>query len=177
MRSKVVNFMGAPGVGKSTVTALTFAEIKCMHKSVELVQEYAKQLVWQSRFDELNNQWFVSNSQYKMLKAVDSKVEWICTDSPLLLGLFYNRYHKDNVCNVEKTERMIMSRINEFDNVYIFLERGDFPYETQGRIHTIDESDEIQNQLKDLLDTIGVSYLTVKSDKSSIPDIIKYLGV
>jgi hypothetical protein len=74
-----------------------------------------------------------------MLKALQSRVEWILTDSPLLLGLFYNRFHKDNVCNIEKTEKMILSRMEEFDNVYILLERGDFPYESSGRIHSMEE--------------------------------------
>ena len=175
MRSKVINFIGAPSVGKSLMTALTFAELKCMHKSAELVQEYAKQLVWQERFEELNNQWFVSNSQYKMLKALQGRVEWILTDSPLLLGLFYNTFHKDNVCNIQKTEKMILSRMSEFDNVYIFLERGDFPYEQTGRIHTRLESDEIQCQLKELMDKLGIKYLQVKSDKGSIPEIVRYI--
>lgn len=175
MRSKVVNFIGAPSVGKSLITALTFAELKCMHKSAELVQEYAKQLVWQERFEELNNQWFVSNSQYKMLKALQGRVEWILTDSPLLLGLFYNKFHKDNVCNIQKTEQMILCKMSEFENVYIFLERGDFPYEQAGRIHTLQESDRIQRELKELMDAFGIKYLQVKSDKGSIEEIIRYI--
>lgn len=171
----VVNFIGAPSVGKSLMAALTFAELKSNLVSAELVQEFAKVLVWQSRFEELNNQWYVSNSQYKMLKAVDGKVDYICTDSSLLLGLFYNRFHKDNVCDVNKTERMILGKLAEFRNVYIFLERGDFPYEAIGRIHTEGESEVIQEQLLQMLDEFKISYLKVKSCKSSIPKIVEYI--
>jgi hypothetical protein len=91
------------------------------------------------------------------------------------LGLFYNRFHKDNVCNIEKTEKMILSRMDEFDNVYIFLERGDFPYDCSGRIHSMEESEEIQRQLKELLDEFGIKYLQIKSDKRNIPEIVRYI--
>ncbi|NBU33891.1 hypothetical protein EB118_02200 [bacterium] len=173
--SIVVNFIGAPSVGKSLMAALTFAELKHKHKSAELIQEFAKTLVWQGRFEELNNQWYVSNSQYKMLKAVDSKVDYICTDSALILGLLYNRYHKDNVSDIAKTERMILDKMDEFRNIYILLERGDFPYETIGRIHTEEESNEIQERLKMLLDEFSIRYFKVKSSKDSLEQIIQYI--
>jgi hypothetical protein len=65
----------------------------------ELVQEYAKQLVWAEKYEELNNQYHVSKTQYDWLKAVDGKVEYIVTDSPLLLGLVYNKIYAGNVSN------------------------------------------------------------------------------
>lgn len=175
MKTTIINFVAGPGAGKSLMSALTFAELKSMHLSCELVQEYAKILVWQERYEELNCQWQVSREQYNMLKAIDGKVEYICTDSPLLLGLVYNRTYKTNVSNVEKTEAMILKNMSQFNNVYIFLERGDFPFEMIGRVHTEDESHEIDRALKVLLDDLGIEYLTIKSHKNSIPEIVKYV--
>jgi hypothetical protein len=175
MRTKVINFVGSPGNGKSLMSALTFAELKMMHKSCELVQEYAKQLVWQDRFAELDNQYQVSFEQYKTIKALDGKVEYVCCDSPLLLGLVYNKIHATNVSNLEKTEKMILSKMSEFQNVYIFLERGDFLYENAGRIHSEAESRDIQVMMRDLLDKHGLKYLVVKSDKQNLPKILDYI--
>jgi len=176
MNTKIINLVGSPSSGKSLIAALLFAELKMMHKRAEYVQEYAKTLVWQNRLDELANQYNVTTEQYKMIKAVNNKVEYICLDSPLLLGLYYNRYHPDNVSNVEKTEKMILNRIKEFDNIYIFIERNkEFPYELEGRIHNEKESDEISFKLLDILKEFELPFKSFKSDKSNIHDMMEYI--
>lgn len=176
MRTKIINLIGSPSSGKSLIAALLFTELKMMHKRTEYVQEYAKTLVWQNRLDELANQYNVTMEQYKMIKAVNGKVEYICLDSPLLLGIYYNRYHPDNVSNIEKTEKMILNKIDEFDNIYIFIERNkEFPYEIEGRIHNEDESNEISLYLIDILKEFKLPYKSFRSDKSNIQEMIKYI--
>jgi nicotinamide riboside kinase len=176
MRTRVINFVAAPSVGKTTMSALIFAELKHMHKTAELVQEYAKTLVWQERFEELDNQYQVSMEQYKMLKAVDGKVEYAVMDSPLIVGLFYNRTYETNVCNVEKTEAMILSKMAEFENIYIYLERNEeFPYEKQGRVHNEEQSRQIEKQMVEMLEELKIQYIKVKSSKKSIPIIMEYI--
>lgn len=176
MNTKIINLVGSPSSGKSLIAALLFTELKMMHKRTEYVQEYAKTLVWQNRLDELANQYNVTTEQYKMIKAVNGKVQYICLDSPLLLGIYYNRYHPDNVSNVAKTEKMILNRINEFHNIYIFIERNkEFPYELEGRIHNEKESDEISIKLKEILKEFNIPFKTFKSDKSNIQEMMKYI--
>jgi hypothetical protein len=176
MKTKVINFVASPSTGKSLMAALIFSELKMRHYKAEYVQEYAKTLVWQDRLDDLANQYNVSLEQYRMIKSVNGKVNYICLDSPLLLGLFYNRYHDGNVCNVEKTESMILSKMSEFDNIYIFLERNEeFPYETEGRIHSEEQSKVIASQLLNLLDDFDMEYKTFLSDKKNVPAILDYI--
>ena len=171
MRTKIINLVGSPSSGKSLIAALLFAELKMMHKRAEYVQEYAKTLVWQNRLDELANQYNVTTEQYKMIKSVNGKVEYICLDSPLLLGIYYNRYHPDNVSNVEKTEKMILEKMKEFDNIYIFIERNkEFPYEIEGRIHNEKESDDISIKLIEILKEFKLPY---KSFRSSLTECRK----
>ena len=176
MKSKVINFISGAGVGKSLMSALTFAELKMQHLKAEYVQEYAKTLVWQKRFDELDNQYQVSMEQYKMIKAVDGAVDYIVCDSGLLIGLFYNRYHKTNVCNVQKTEEMLLRKMSEFENIYIFLERNpEFPFEIEGRMQDEDESKKIDTQFKELLHELNLPYKSFLSSQKSIPGIIDYI--
>ena len=176
MKTKVINFVASPSTGKSLMAALIFSELKMRHYKAEYVQEYAKTLVWQDRLDDLANQYNVSLEQYRMIKSVNGKVNYICLDSPLLLGLFYNRDHPENVCNVEKTENMILSKMSEFDNIYIFLERNEeFPYETEGRIHNEEQSKVISSQLLALLDEFGIEYKSFKSDKKNVSAILDYI--
>jgi nicotinamide riboside kinase len=176
MHTKIINLIGSPSSGKSLIAALLFAELKMMHKRTEYVQEYAKTLVWQNRLDELANQYNVTTEQYKMIKSVNNKVEFICLDSPLLLGIYYNRYHTDNVSNVEKTEKMILDKMQEFDNIYIFIERNtEFPYEIEGRIHNEQESNDISIKLLEILKEFGLPYKSFRSDKSNIKKMIQYI--
>lgn len=174
--TKVINFIGGPGTGKSTMAALCFVELKSRHISAEYVQEYAKTLIYKKKFDKLCQQYHVSMHQYKMIKAVDGCVDYICLDSPLLLGLMYNRNFDSNVSNVEKTEAMILSKMSEFDNIYIFLERNNaYIFEKSGRVHDENESMNLDVQFKKLLDELKLPYLTVKSDTSNIGQIIDYV--
>lgn len=53
MKTKVVNLVAAPGVGKSTCAAMIFGEIKARHLTCEIVPEYAKWLIYKGR--EANN--------------------------------------------------------------------------------------------------------------------------
>lgn len=176
MKPVLINFVGTTSAGKSMMAALTFVKLKTDHNSSELIQEYAKQLVWENRLEELANQWYVTKRQYDMIKAVYGKVDYLVTDSPLLIGLHYNRYHTDNVCNVEKTESMILSKMDEFNNVYIFLKRNkNNPYEKTGRIHDEDQSIEIEKYLKGLLDEFNLKYLEIESDVNNIDKIMEYV--
>jgi hypothetical protein len=172
----VVNFIGGAGVGKSLMSALTFAELKMRHLNSEIVSEYAKNLVWQNRLDELDNQYQVSYEQYRMIKPLDNVVDYIICDSPLLVGVFYNRYHKMNVCNIEKTERMIKSKMSEFKNVYIFLERNlEYPFTQEGRLQNENEAKEIDIKFKSLLEEFELPYLSIVSSKESIVKIVEYI--
>ena len=176
MKTKVINFISGAGAGKSLMSALTFAELKMRHLKTEYVQEYAKTLVWQKRFDELANQYHVSMQQYKMIKAVDGAVNYIICDSGLLIGLFYNRYYKDNVSNIQKTEQMILNKMSEFNNIYIFLERNpEFPFEQEGRLQNEKEAQQIDIGFKSILNEFNLPYKSFISSKNSIPQIIDYI--
>lgn len=177
MKTVYVNFVGAPGVGKSLMSALTYAELKSKHMSAEMVQEYAKKLVYMEDYEMLNNQWMVSFEQYKMLKALQGKVKFVCCDSPLVVGLFYNEYHQANVCDRAQTKRMILSKMRELEpSLHILLERNEeYPFEKHGRIHTKDECVLIGKQIKQLLDEHDIEYLQVKSDKQNMNKIIQYI--
>jgi hypothetical protein len=111
-----------------------------------------------------------------MIKAVDGAVDYIVCDSGLIIGVFYNRYHKTNVCDVQKTEQMLLNKMTEFDNIYIFLERNpEFPFEQQGRIQDEQEAKLIDKQFKNLLEELKLPYKSFLSSRDSIPKILDYI--
>ena len=145
--AKIINLIGGPGCGKTTVAAGIFYRLKLKGVNVEYVQEYAKKLVWLERWDDLNNQYSVSRKQYDVLKALDDKVDVIITDGPLVHGFYYVKYNKDNVSSKKKTKESIRRWVNEFDNENYFLDRGDYPYETEGRYQTEKEAKEVDEEI------------------------------
>lgn len=171
----VINFISGPGAGKSTMASAVFAELKFQQYIAEYIQEHAKWLIYKGLFEELNNQYNVSMEQYKMIKCVKGQVQYICVDSPLLLGLYYNRTNLTNVSDVSKTEKMILEKNQEFKNIYIFLERHGSPYQNEGRVHTESEAKLIDTELVMLFQELNVEYKTFTSDKDSVSKIIDYI--
>ncbi len=171
----IVNFISGPGSGKTTLAALTFANLKLKGYVVEYIQEFAKKLIWMEDYETLNNQYFVSNGQYKILKSMKGKVDFIVTDGPLINELYYNRHNKDNISNIEKTENLILNAHRDFNNINIFLKRGNFKYEQQGRQQNEEEAKEIDVILKHLLKGNNIEFKEFPSDTNEIDNIIEYI--
>lgn len=174
-KTYLINFISGPGSGKTTMCALIFANLKMKGFVAEYIQEYAKTLVWTKNFETLNNQYHVTQTQYNLLKMINGQVDFILTDGPLLHALYYNKYNEDNTSNVEKTEKLIINSYNQFNNINIFLDRGDFKYEQQGRIQTENESREIDTILKNLFEPYNIPYEIFKSTPENVEPIVNYI--
>lgn len=92
---KVINLLSGPGAGKSTTAAGLFYQMKLKGINVELITEYAKDMTWEERYNTLSNQLYIFAKQYSRQLRVKNKVDYIVTDSPLLLSFFARgRYHQ-----------------------------------------------------------------------------------
>jgi adenylate kinase family enzyme len=171
----VINIIGAPGVGKTTISALLFAKLKLCGYVCEYVQEYAKKLVWMKDFDTLNNQYHVTKKQFELLQQINGHVDFIVTDGPLIHGIYYNKYNKDNISNVDKTEKYILDCFNKFNNINIVLDRINRKYETEGRIQSEDEAKDIDIVLKHLLKINSIEYKNYPSEEKSVQNIIDFI--
>lgn len=156
----VVNFIAGPGSGKTTACVSVFAALKKKGIVCEYVPEYAKHLVWRKEYHTLDNQYVVSQTQASILESMHGKVQVILTDGPLLHGLYYNRFNSNNTSNVDKTEAMILREHRKYNNLNVFIDRGDILYETHGRMQSFEESKMIDMCLKSLMQTNEISYIT-----------------
>jgi nicotinamide riboside kinase len=161
--STLVQIFGGPSAGKSVLAAELYVVMKKANiGSVELIQEYAKELVWQERFNDLKDQSLVTAGQIAKTMPLNNKVDYLITDSPLLLGLVYAQDYKE----VEET---ILSHTNQFERtVNVFVERGGASFETQGRVHNEQQSIELDKKIKDMLEKYGFEYLTVGRDDAAV---------
>lgn len=87
--TQIINLFAGPGAGKSTTAARLFALMKEAGLNVELVTEYAKDLTWDKSWEVLNDQLLVTAEQNHRIERLVGTVDWIITDSPILLGLAY----------------------------------------------------------------------------------------
>ena len=143
MKTTVINLIGSPGTGKSTIASELFAKMKWLGYDVELVSEYAKELVWEQRHETFKNELYIFAKQQHRLFRLQGKVKYIITDRPLLLSIFYNDKYGNKS---ENFRNMVLEEIHKFENIDIFLNRTK-PYVSKGRNQTEEESKEFAKEM------------------------------
>lgn len=172
----IINIVGAPCHGKSTLACELFVALKKKHINTEYINEFAKTLIWQNREDEISDQFYVARKQYQIIKDVHDHVEIAICDSPLFISLFYNEYNLNNMSNVEKTRNYILDKMKEFEpsSYYIFLSKNEnLPYTNVGRIHTEQESKKINVLMKEMLYKYNIPYMTHVVGEDDISKIVE----
>lgn len=166
----VINLVGEPSVGKSTVAAELFASMKKQGYSVELVTEYAKDIVWENRQDILKHQDYVFAKQHRRLSRLIGKVDYIITDSPLILSLLY--------IEMSNTPRslipFIQDVISTYKNIYVYLKRA-HKYEEVGRMQNELEANNLRQKLNSILTDNGVVPLVISTDDTVVDLIINHI--
>ena len=148
MKTVVVNLFAGPGAGKTTCAWEIAAELKKRNINTEYVSEYAKELVWDGRMDLLDgsakNQTMLIEEQNRRIERLQGKVSVIVTDSPILLGLMYQKVPS------QELESWVMQKHMEYNNFNLFIQRGK-AFEQAGRIHGLKESMTIDEKIKGFL--------------------------
>lgn len=145
----VINAFGGPGVGKSVSCMDICQQLKKLGYNAEYVQEYAKELVYDNNMEMLDG---TAKHQFEMLKEqlarmdrLYGNVDFIVTDSPLLLNGVYNKEL------TPEYDQMIADLQAHFENFTYFVERDESSFQQEGRIHDLEQSKRIDADIKDLL--------------------------
>lgn len=165
----VINLIGGPGCGKSTIAAGLFYELKKLGVSCELVCEYTKEKVWEESFNVLNDEIYLFAKQLHKQWRLKDKVDYIITDHCLLNSVIYNKINSNSFND------LVFEEFNKFSNINFFITRGD-KYETAGRIETEEESKQLDKDFKELFNKNKIAYKEVKYD-SAVNDIVEELNL
>mgnify|MGYP000860832992 FL=1 len=168
--TKVINLFGGAGVGKSTLSSEIFAKLKKKGASVELVTEYAKDLVYDNNNAILDDQFVLFAEQNHRLIRLENKVDYIVTDSPLLLSFIYDK--TDNFT----FRRLVTRTFNEYLNINYLLRRT-VDYMSNGRLQTEAEAKEFDDIIHKALDLYDIPYTEIAVDELTADTIIAGLDI
>jgi hypothetical protein len=159
---KVVNLLGSPGQGKSTVRSGVFWLMKTYGMSVEEVSEYAKYLVLSGRTWQLStDQMYVFAKQHHKQLVLKGQYEYAVTDSPLVLCDFYApKPYFDSFTG------LVREAFDAFENVNFFLSRDldAAPFEGEGRMHDKEMSKRVEHEMREYLAKRNIPYIDLPID-------------
>jgi hypothetical protein len=166
--TQVINVIGGPGCDKSLITSAIIVFLKLREKTIEVIPDFAKSLVWQQNFEVLKNQYFIAQRQFEMLSLLDGQVQYLVTECSLPQVLFYNENYLDNICDIEKTRQQILEWYNQCNNINIFVERGDRKYIRTGRFQDEEQARTIDRGMRELMDREALPYTVLASDVTAV---------
>ena len=155
----VVNLIAGPCAGKSTVTSGIFYKLKMAGVDCEMALEYAKDRVWEEAFATMDDQIYVFGKQYHRIWRLNGKVQVIITDSPLPLSIYYAKMDSNYFSD------FVIEQFNKFNNMTYVIERTPV-YNPKGRLHTEEQSKEIDKTLVNILKEHNINYKTVKTTEA-----------
>lgn len=170
----VINAFAGPGAGKTTSCLEVAEKLKKQGFVTEYVQEYAKELIYDNNLIMLDghyeHQFDILKEQVKRINRLYGKVDFILTDSPVLLNNTYLNEDKgtnDYVTYCENVKKIYTL----YDNFNYFVERDKSAFEEEGRIHNLEQSIVIDDELKNTLHNNQIDFATYTH--STIDNIVR----
>jgi len=164
------------------MAASLFAWMKKKRMNVEYAPEFAKDVVWEKSHDTLDDQIYLFGEQHHRLYRLLDQVDYIVTDSPLLVSLYYYRnglkkYYGSTACNsfhklADAFESLVIETIEMYDNINFEVVRGNRAFIQSGRLQNEEQSKEIDNELRKILRFNDIPFKTI----STLEEVLMHLG-
>jgi len=170
----IINLFGGPGTGKSSTAAGVFYHMKKEDYNIELVTEYAKELVYDHRHNILStDQLYILAKQHRKLLRMEGEVDYMVTDHPLLMQQIYLENLIGGIYNKKILGDLILDIYNNYNNLNIFLVRNpDIQYKYEGRLQDEEGAKKIDLRIEELIKGYG-PYTRVEVDDNTVNKIVK----
>ncbi len=168
--TKVINLFAGPGAGKSTTAAGIFHLLKLRGYNCELVHEFAKDLTWRERYNTLSVQPYVFGKQLERIESLIDKVDFIVTDSPILLSAIYVEGSKYPL----SFAKSVIDIFKLFNNRNYFLWRSK-EYLQIGRSQTLAQSQLLDHRIRELLVLEHIDYFPLVGNSDAPQTIMRKL--
>lgn len=155
--TKIIHLYGAPGAGKSTCAAGLFYLMKSLGYNVEMVYEFPKELVYDENWEALKDQDLIFNEQKYRVERLLGTVDYIISDSPIMLGLLYTPkdYNRDGL-TYEDIKSQILNWNSQLQATNFYINRVK-AYNPIGRTQSEEESNGINDKAKEMIEEYKVA--------------------
>jgi nicotinamide riboside kinase len=140
----VINIFGSPNSGKSVLASYIFSQLKTKGCNCELVQEVAKDIVYEKSKYKIWNQPYVFGRQLDRMIRLVEDVDVIITDSPILLSYIYT---PDCFSELKPLTEQAYSYFDNFAYILPVHEK----YDSKGRIHKKADLQRISKEINELV--------------------------
>ena len=165
-----INIFAGPSVGKSTLSAYIFFNMKMRGYKIELVQEYVKEFVYDKRirrkYDQLNIFARQLEREERVLSYSDDVM--VVTDCPFVMSIPYAQMLGFPDCTA------LVNIAKAFDTDYppvnIFLTRSDeIEFDPDGRYqNSIDEARAVDDMIYEFLRENDIKFVEIKPKKNDV---------
>jgi hypothetical protein len=178
--SLIINFFGGPGIGKSTQSAQLFTLMKKTHMDVELTFEFPKIVAWEENYSAIKDQFYITANQHRNISRLYGKVKYIIVDSPIILGMVYkDRYDSEPSYPAsfydDSFDFFVLGLFKKYNNLNILLKRDDSTYDENGRFQNLNESKQIDEDIKNKLITHNIPFVEFSVGPNTADDIFNYI--
>lgn len=165
MNTVVINLFAGPGTGKSSTAARLFSELKWRGVETELTGEFAKDIVWEESFKQLDNQVWLFANQHHRIHRLLNKVKFVITDSPLLLSIIYAKDYSATF------NQFVLEEHLKLNNQNYFLQRTK-KYSPVGRVQTEEEARQLDRTIWNALEKNRIDFTQIIATKDSAEQIL-----
>jgi len=176
----IVNFFGGPCVGKTTLAAGLFYELKRNEIEVEFAMEECKKFVWEKNWSIFENQLYIFGLEHqKLFRLCQNEIDVVITDSPILLSLVYDIQTNPNIPDRHVTydefrRDFYINEFQKFKNLNFLIKRTETNFSKIGRRidhDTLAINKQFDLRIERILEMVDPNYHSV--DINSLPFIVR----
>lgn len=173
----VVNMLGGSGLGKSTAAAGLYHNMKMLGLNVELVREYVKNWAWTGNKVGEYDQIYIFGKQARSEYMLYGKVDYIITDSPIILSPIYEKYYNNGESMIEDAAIKFLNKAknNGVEHINFILERKK-EFNPEGRYETEEQAKEVDQRVRDFIAKNSIDHKIIDcSDEARVAYMANYV--
>lgn len=177
-KTNIISLYGGPGAGKSTSAAYLYYLLKAESKNAELVREYVKDWAWEGRKIGTYDQIYFLGKQVRHESMLYGKVDWIVTDSPILMNAYYaSIYCTPSLGPGIKAATLAFYKqaMEDGHTHYNIMLRRSKPYISDGRYQTEDQAREIDDGVRSMLNELQIPIFESETNEEDLAALLKQI--